>query len=97
VFLRRFISSAINVILQVSRMVDGTRRFVSLQEIVGMEGDIITMQEIFSFKQTRIDADGKVRGQFRFNGVRPKFFERFKVAGIQIPPEIFDPSNVLEV
>jgi pilus assembly protein CpaF len=96
-FLRRFISSAINVILQVSRMVDGSRRFISLQEIVGMEGDIITMQEIFSFHQTRIDEEGNVRGQFRFNGVRPKFTERLKVAGIQLPQEMFDPSNVLEV
>ena len=96
-FLRRFISSAVNVILQVSRMVDGTRRFVSLQEIVGMEGDIITMQEIFSFQQSRIDKEGNVRGQFRFSGVRPKFAERLKVAGIDVPSEMFDPSNVLEV
>jgi pilus assembly protein CpaF len=96
-FLRRFISSAIDVILQVSRMVDGSRRFISLQEIVGMEGDIITMQEIFSFEQTRIDKEGNVRGRFKFNGVRPKFTERLKVAGIQVPPEMFDPSNVLEV
>ncbi|MDX9785185.1 MAG: CpaF family protein [Desulfobacterales bacterium] len=96
-FLRRFISSAINVIVQVSRMVDGKRRLVSLQEIVGMEGNIITMQEIFSFKQTRIDADGNARGQFRFHGVRPKFAERIKAAGIHLPNEIFDPSNVLDV
>jgi pilus assembly protein CpaF len=96
-FLRRFISSAIDVILQVSRMVDGSRRLISLQEIVGMEGDIITMQEIFSFEQTRIDKEGNVRGRFKFNGVRPKFTERLKVAGIQVPPEMFDPSNVLEV
>ena len=96
-FLRRYISSAINVIIQVSRMVDGKRRLVSLQEIVGMEGDIITMQEIFSFKQTRVDHDGNVRGRFMFHGVRPKFSERLSSAGIDIPQEIFDPSNVLEI
>jgi pilus assembly protein CpaF len=96
-FLRRYIASAINVIIQVSRMVDGSRRLVSLQEIVGMEGDVITMQEIFSFRQTRIDKQGNVRGQFQFSGVRPKFAERLKVVGLQVPAEIFDPENVLEV
>jgi pilus assembly protein CpaF len=70
-FLRRYISSAIHVIIQVSRMVDGKRRLVSLQEIVGMEGEVITMQEIFSFKQTRVDEEGNVRGRFAFHGVRP--------------------------
>jgi pilus assembly protein CpaF len=96
-FLRRYISSAINVIIQVSRMVDGKRRLVSLQEIVGMEGEVITMQEIFSFKQTRVDAEGNVCGRFAFHGVRPKFSERMKSAGIHLPQEIFDPSNVLEI
>jgi pilus assembly protein CpaF len=96
-FLRRYISSAIHVIIQVSRMVDGKRRLVSLQEIVGMEGEVITMQEIFSFKQTRVDEEGNVRGRFAFHGVRPKFGERLKSAGIRLPHEIFDPSNVLEI
>jgi pilus assembly protein CpaF len=96
-FLRRYISSAINVIIQVSRMVDGKRRLMSLQEIVGMEGDIITMQEIFLFKQTSVDPDGKVHGRFMFSGVRPKFSERLMAAGISVPQEIFDPSNILEV
>jgi pilus assembly protein CpaF len=96
-FLRRYISSAINVIVQVSRMVDGKRRLVGLQEIVGMEGDIITMQEIFSFKQAGVDPDGNVRGRFAFSGVRPKFSERLISSGIDVPQEIFDPSNVLEI
>jgi pilus assembly protein CpaF len=96
-FLRRYISSAINVIIQVSRLVDGKRRLVSVQEIVGMEGDVITMQELFSFKQTRVDTDGNVRGHFMFHGVRPKFSERLVAAGINLPQHIFDPSNVLEV
>jgi len=96
-FLRRYISSAIDVIVQVSRMVDGKRRLTSVQEIVGMEGDVILAQEIFSFKQTRVDPDGNVRGRFMFSGVRPKFVERLISAGINVSREIFDPSNILEV
>jgi pilus assembly protein CpaF len=96
-FLRRYISSAIHVIIQVSRMVDGTRRLVSVQEITGMEGNVITMQEIFSFHQTRIDANGKVKGHFKFMGIRPKFIERFKIAGIELPQNLFDPNTLVEI
>jgi pilus assembly protein CpaF len=96
-FLRRYIASAIDVIIQVSRMVDGKRKLVSVQEITGMEGNIITLQEIFSFKQTRLDAEGDVRGFFKFQGVRPKFIDKFKIAGIKIPREIFDPEKVFEI
>ena len=62
-----------------------------------MEGNVITLQEIFSFKQQRIDADGNVKGIFRFHGVRPKFIERFKVSGIHVPMDLFDPSKAWEV
>jgi pilus assembly protein CpaF len=96
-FMKRFISSAIDVIIQVARLADGRRKLVSLQEITGMEGNVITLQEIFSFKQHRIDSDGNVRGIFRFHGVRPKFIERFSVSGINVPMDLFDPSKVLEV
>jgi len=96
-FIRKYISSAIDVIVQVARLVDGTRKLVSLQEITGMEGNVITMQEIFSFKQTKIDPEGKVRGQFRFNGIRPKFIERFKMVGIETSQELFDPNRIIEV
>jgi len=96
-FLRRYIASAIDVIIQVSRMVDGKRKIVSVQEITGMEGSIITLQEIFSFKQTRVDAEGNVRGFFKFQGVRPKFVEKFKISGIKISQEIFDPEKVFEI
>ena len=85
-FLRRYISSAINVIIQVSRMVDGRRKIVSVQEITGMEGNIITLQEIFSFQQRRIDPEGNVKGVFRFHGIRPRFVEKFKMVGINISP-----------
>jgi pilus assembly protein CpaF len=96
-FMRRYISSAIHVVIQVARLMDGTRRVISLQETTGMEGNIITMQEIFSFDQTHIDPEGKVRGKFRFHGVRPRFTERMKVAGINVPVEMFDASHVIQV
>jgi pilus assembly protein CpaF len=96
-FLRRYISSAIDVIIQVGRLVGGKRRLLSLQEITGMEGDLITVQEIFSFNQTQVDDQGNARGFFKFHGIRPQFAEKFKIAGIQLPPETFDPSNLREV
>lgn len=96
-FIRKYISSAINVLVQVARMVDGKRKLVSLQEITGMEGNIITMQEVFSFNQTKIDPEGNVKGRFQFHGVRPKFIEKFKVAGISVSSDLFDPSKYVEV
>ena len=96
-FIRKYISSAINVLVQVARLADGKRKLISLQEITGMEGKIITMQEIFSFQQTQIDPEGNVKGRFKFHGVRPKFIEKFKVAGIPVPQNLFDPSNYVEV
>lgn len=95
-FLKRFISSAINIIIQISRFVDGTRKLVSLQEVVGMEGNVITLQEICSFNQTRVDPDGKVRGLFKFHGIRPRFVRNFKSTGIPVSSEMFDPSICVE-
>ena len=69
----------------------------TLQEIVGMEGNVITLQEIFSFQQTGIDPEGCVRGRFRFQGIRPKFTEKFKTAGIRIPPDLFELGTFTEV
>jgi pilus assembly protein CpaF len=96
-FIRKYISSAINVLVQVARQVDGRRKLISLQEITGMEGNIITMQEIFSFQQTHIDPEGNVKGRFKFHGVRPKFIEKFKVAGIPVSQDLFDPAKYVEV
>ena len=96
-FLRRFISSAIDIVIQIARLADGKRKLVSLQEITGMEGNVITMQEIFSFRQTMIDPEGNVKGRFQFHGIRPQFTENFKVAGIPISQDLFDPSNFVEV
>jgi pilus assembly protein CpaF len=96
-FLRRYISSALDVVIHTARLSDGTRKLMSLQEITGMEGSVITLQEIFSFKQTGIDQDGKVMGRLRFHGVRPNFIEKFRIVGINIPNEFFDPSRHFEV
>ena len=96
-FMRRYISSALDVVIQLQRMTDGTRKLVSLQEITGMEGSIITMQEIFSFEQTSIDEAGKVHGNFVFSGIRPRFMEKFQVSGINIPASLLDPNKVERV
>ena len=95
--LRRYISSALNVIIHIARLQDGTRKLLSFQELTGMEGDVITMQEIYSFQRTTIDAEGKVRGKFFFHGVRPKFIEKFKAYGITLPKDMFEPTTVLEI
>jgi len=96
-FLRRYISSAIDIIIHIARLSDGTRKLISLQEITGMEGAVITLQEIFSFKQTGIDKEGNINGQFIFHGVRPKFTDKFKIAGIQLPNDLFDPNRSMAV
>ncbi len=96
-FIRKFISSAIDIVIQVSRLADGKRKLISLQEIIGMEGNVITMQEIFSFKQTRVDEKGNVKGHFLFNGIRPKFLDKFRTVGIEIKNTTFDPSFRVEV
>ena len=96
-FLRRYISSAIHVVIHLARLTDGTRKIMSLQEITGMEGSMITTQEIFSFEKTRIEPDGRVRGSFVFRGVRPRFIDRFAVAGIHIPHEVFQGAKVVEL
>jgi pilus assembly protein CpaF len=96
-FIRKYMSSALNVIIQLSRLADGSRKIVSLQEITGMEGDTITLQEIFFFEQSGVNASGKVRGKFRAQGIRPRFVEKFKALGISIPYDLFDGKKVREV
>jgi pilus assembly protein CpaF len=92
--IRQQIASAITVVLQASRLADGTRKVVSMQEITGMEGDVISMQEIFRFEQTGIDADGKVQGHFCATGVRPRFADRLRMFGTAVPEDTFDPDRV---
>lgn len=91
-FLRRFISSALDVVIQVSRLADGSRKLVSIQEITGMEGEVVTLQEIFAFEQLGVEADGRIAGRFRARGIRPKFAEKFRVMGIPLPANIFEPK-----
>lgn len=86
--IRSQIASALDVVVQIKRFADGVRRVVSVQEITGMEGDVVTMQEIFRFRQERIDGDGRVIGTFAATGVRPNFFETFVANGIDAP-ELF--------
>jgi len=95
--IRRYISSALDVVIQISRLIDGSRKLVSLSEITGMEGNVITMQEIFSFEQTGVTEEGEVKGRFRMTGVMPRFIDRFKANGIPVPYETLDPRNVREV
>jgi pilus assembly protein CpaF len=83
--MRQQIASAINLVIQVARLTDGTRRIVSISEITGMEGETITMQEIFQFERSGVDASGTVIGRFRTTGVRPRFAERLKQYGMQLP------------
>ncbi len=94
---KKNIASALNVIIQVARLSDGSRKLLSVQEITGMEGHIISMQEIFSFEQVGIDSLGKVKGRFRPAGIRPRFMEKFEAFGIQVPRDLFDPRRVQEI
>jgi len=94
--LRHYISSALDVIVQLSRLSDGSRKVVSVQEVSGMEGEVVTMQEIFSYEQTGVDQHGKVKGRFRATGIRPKFAQKFQAMGIHMPNDIFDGSKVYE-
>ncbi len=93
--MRQQIASAIQVVVQESRMSDGTRKVTSVSEITGMEGDVITMQEIYLFEKLGVTQDGKVIGRFRATGVRPKVCERLKASGVHLPPDMFE--GVVEV
>jgi len=91
--LREYISSALNMIIHVARLSDGTRKVICVSEVVGMEEAVITTQDIFLFEQQGIDKEGQVIGFHRATGVRPKFTDRLIRAGIELSPEIFDPSR----
>jgi pilus assembly protein CpaF len=90
---RQQVASAINLVIQVTRMPDGTRKVTSISEITGMEQDVITMQEIFAFQKTGISPDGRVIGMFRACGVRPKCSEALKTVGCPLPMEMFEHSQ----
>ena len=88
--MRQQIASALNLVVQVARMSDGSRRVTSISEITGMEGETITMQEIFQYERTGVDKDGQVLGRFRPTGIRPRFAERLKQCGLQLPRVFFE-------
>ena len=91
--MRQQIGSALSVVVQVSRLSDGQRKVVSLQEITGTEGDVVSMQEVFRFEQTGLDSDGRVRGQFEATGIRPRFAQRLRARGIALRDDLFEPAS----
>jgi pilus assembly protein CpaF len=93
--MRQQIAAAVNVFVQISRFSDGTRRVTHITEVVGMEQDIITLQDLFLFEKTGISETGRVLGRFRATGIRPKFYERLKAAGITLPQQMF--QTVVEI
>jgi pilus assembly protein CpaF len=88
--MRRQIASAVDVVVQLARMSDGQRKMVSLEEIAGMEGEVVTMQQIFTWEQTGVDQTGRVQGRFQVTGVRPKFVDKVERTGFQMPQGLFN-------
>jgi pilus assembly protein CpaF len=93
---RAQISSAINVVIQVARLADGRRKLISLSELTGMEGEVITMQEIFRFRQTGVTADNIVQGKFEATGIRPRFLDQVMAHGITLSADLFRPDAKFE-
>ena len=93
--MRAQIASAIHVVVQLERMSDGKRRLISLNEITGMEGDVIQMQEIFRFKRVSTDAEGNIEGTFQATGIRPKFVQEFQTRGFHVSDDLFVPNREL--
>jgi pilus assembly protein CpaF len=92
---RQQIASAITIVVQASRMSDGTRKVTSISEITGMEENVISMQEIFNFTKKGIGPDGKVIGSFMPTRIRPKFLERLRIAGVILPPSLFEHETLV--
>jgi pilus assembly protein CpaF len=95
--MRHYIASAIDVLIQMTRLSDGTRKLTSLSEITGMEGDVVTLNDIFSFTQAGIDGQGRVKGKFAATGIRPKFVQKFESLGLHVPSDLFNPHRVYEI
>ena len=91
--IRHQITSAINVVIQLARLSDGSRKMISLHEVLGMEGDVITMQEIFAYELMGLTEDHKVKGRFVTGGLQPLFMKRLEEMGIKIPPGLFRPTT----
>ncbi len=84
-----FLSRALDVVIQLDRLSDGSRRITAVTEVIGMEGNVVTTQDIFVFEQRTIDDEGRVRGTFRATGTRPRFADRLQRMGIDLPPDLF--------
>jgi len=93
--IRQQIASAVNVLVQAARLADGSRRVTSITEVTGMEGEIVTLQDIFVFEKRGLNGEGKVVGRFAATGIRPKFYEKLLAAGITLRPDLFD--EVVEI
>ncbi len=93
---RAQIASAIHVVVQIARLSDGRRKLVSLSELSGMEGEVITMQEIFRYRQTGVSTDGMVQGRFEATGIRPRFLEQVMAHGVTLSPDLFRPDRNFE-
>ncbi|MDZ7346899.1 MAG: CpaF family protein, partial [candidate division KSB1 bacterium] len=90
--MREQIASAIHIVVQASRLSDGSRKIVKIAEVTGMEGDTVAMQDIFAFEKVGVREDGKVIGAFRTTGIRPRFAEQLEASGIRLPANIFEPK-----
>ena len=88
--IRKQIASAISLIVQVARFTDGARRITHMTEITGMESDVVTLQDLFMFEKQGVSPEGRTLGEFVATGIRPKFSERLKAVGLELPPEMFD-------
>lgn len=95
--MRQQIASALSAVVQLSRLTDGRRKVMSISEVTGMEGEIVTMQEICGFQQSGVGPDGKVLGRFRASGVRPRFLEKINSYGLKVPDHLFDPTKQYDV
>ena len=91
--IREQMQSAIHLVIQIARFPDGTRKVVSVAEVSGMEGQVVTMQDLFRFEQTGIDTDGRVLGELRTTGIRPRFAEKFEAHGIHLQADLFTPAG----
>jgi pilus assembly protein CpaF len=94
--IRKQVASTINIIVQAARLIGGLRKITKISEITGMEGDVISMQDIFEFKQTGLDENRVAKGHFLANGIRPVCLAKLQASGIPVPVEIFE-RRVLEV
>ncbi len=92
--IREQITSAIQIVVQIARLPDGLRKVVSFSELTGMEGDVLVMQEIFTFERTGVSLEGEIMGRFRSTGIRPSFADRIEVTGFKLPAGVFDHCTV---